>query len=204
MDVLFYIVLALLTGTLLTAAFYDLIRFTLPNEISLIVLALFVFAALLQFSVPVIVSHLASGVIVFLVTFVKWHLRLIYGGDVKLWAATACFFPLSDLLQQVIAVILVGGLFTLLMVALRHGLAFYVRKAGREELQAMLPEGLKVGGQVPYGFAIAAGTLWALFTSAPGLFSPVLSATYEGSALMVISSLVGGLLQLVLAPFGVV
>lgn len=175
MDVFLYSVLALLTVTLVTAALYDLTRFTLPNEISWIVAGLFIATAAAHFSMLDILSHLASGAAVFALTFVLWRTGFMGGGDVKFWAATALWFRLADLPKQVFAVALTGGLVALVLIALRRGLAHYARTADRKELQTQLPKGLQVGGPVPYGVAIAAGTLWALFTSAPGYFASMLS-----------------------------
>jgi prepilin peptidase CpaA len=175
MTVFLYSVLALLTVTLLAAAFYDLTRFTLPNEVSWVVAGLFAVTALVNFSLPAALLHAASGAAVFAVTCTLWRFRLMGGGDVKFWAATALWFELPVLPHQIVAVALAGGAVTLALVSLRHGLARYMRTTGREDLSAQLPQGLRIGGPVPYGVAIAAGTLWALFVSAPGWFAPVLA-----------------------------
>ncbi|MFP3942825.1 MAG: prepilin peptidase [Alphaproteobacteria bacterium] len=175
MDVLLYFILVLLTVTLLGAAVYDLTRFTLPNQVSWAVAGLFAVTAAAHFSLPVMLSHLASGAVVFAVTYGLWQVRVMGGGDVKFWAATALWFELPQLPHQLFAVALSGGVVALVLISLRRGLARYMRTADRRNEDVQLPRGLQVGGPVPYGVAIAAGTLWALFTSAPGYFATVLT-----------------------------
>lgn len=174
MDIFLYSMLALLTATLLLAAFCDLTRFTLPNELSWAVAGLFAVTALVEFSMPSVLSHLASGAAVFAVTWALWRLRIMGGGDVKLWAATAFWFELPLLPQQILAVTLTGVVVALVLVALRRGLVHYARATGRDDFQGRLPDGLRIGGPVPYGVAIAVGTLWALFVPAPGYFTGIL------------------------------
>src|SRR5687767_8192097 len=76
------------------------------------------------------------------------------GGDVKLFAATGLWFDLSGALTMLICVLLAGGVLALLVLALRM---FGWNDATRDRVVI-----LKAGGGIPYGVAIAAGSLFAV------------------------------------------
>lgn len=76
------------------------------------------------------------------------------GGDVKLFAATGLWFDLSGALTMLICVLLAGGVLALLVLALRM---FGWNDATRDRIVM-----LKAGGGIPYGVAIAAGSLFAV------------------------------------------
>lgn len=76
------------------------------------------------------------------------------GGDVKLMAASGLWFDIQGGLLMLISVLLAGGVLALLILALR--LANWSERA-RHRWQVLRP-----GAGVPYGVAIAAGTLIAM------------------------------------------
>lgn len=73
------------------------------------------------------------------------------GGDVKLLAATGSWFDLEGGLLMLITVLLAGGVLAVLIIALR---TFGWSEAAQGRVQL-----LQVGAGVPYGVAIAVGTL---------------------------------------------
>lgn len=73
------------------------------------------------------------------------------GGDVKLLVATGLWFDLEGGLLMLITVLLAGGVLALLIIAIR---TFGWSEAARDRVQL-----LKAGAGVPYGVAIAVGTL---------------------------------------------
>ena len=75
------------------------------------------------------------------------------GGDVKLFAATGLWFGLSGALTMLICVLLAGGVLALLILGLRM---FRWSEAARGRVVT-----LKAGSGIPYGVAIAAGSLVA-------------------------------------------
>ena len=76
------------------------------------------------------------------------------GGDVKLFAATGLWFDLTGALTMLICVLLAGGVLALLVLGLRMF-------AWSETARGRVPM-LNAGAGVPYGVAIAAGSLVAV------------------------------------------
>jgi prepilin peptidase CpaA len=76
------------------------------------------------------------------------------GGDVKLFAATGLWFDLQGALTMLICVLLAGGVLALLVLGLR---LFGWSETARNRVPM-----LKAGGGIPYGVAIAAGSLVAI------------------------------------------
>ena len=145
--------LALLVFPLLMvfAALADLFTMTIPNRISLILIAgYFGLALYLGTPLATIGMHLSCGLVMLLLTFVMFHLRWIGGGDAKLAAATALWLGWSSLFEYGLIASLIGGVLTVVLLTLRHyDLPEKVLSVG---FIAKLAE--KNGG-VPYGIALA-------------------------------------------------
>jgi prepilin peptidase CpaA len=140
------------------AALKDVTSFTIPNWISLALIAAFVPAALFSgaslasvgLCLLVGIGALAAGMGMFAAGWIG-------GGDAKLFAAAALWLGWPAALTFMIATGLAGGALTLGILSLRSGwfepvLAgspAWVRKLGAQ------------GGDIPYGVAIAAGALAA-------------------------------------------
>ena len=80
------------------------------------------------------------------------------GGDAKLSAAAASWFTLAELPWFALAVVLIGGALTLVLLPLRRALARPGEEPGGWA-------GLRRGRSIPYGVAIAAGAI--LIASSP-------------------------------------
>ncbi|MDE2229421.1 MAG: prepilin peptidase [Alphaproteobacteria bacterium] len=103
-------------------------------------------------------SHVVAGVAVFVVAAVLFALRLMGGGDVKLLAATALWIGLGQLLPFLVLVALVGGVFAIVCVVLRHPFVQATILATLRRLPAFAHKNLPI----PYGIPIAvAGVLMA-------------------------------------------
>lgn len=81
------------------------------------------------------------------------------GGDVKLLAAAGIWFTISGAIKLIVLVTLAGGLLALLVILAR---TLAPRAAGRERPHILVP-----GSGIPYGVAIAAGALLALYLERP-------------------------------------
>ena len=137
----------------------DVTSYTIPNWVVLAIAALLLPAYLLHFGEVRILSHLLAGLAVLVPGWVLFHFRMFGGGDVKAWAALALWYGLENLSAQILAVAIIGGAFGVTLLAVRallpprtapHG-------AGRQRIRdARL---LQRGAPVPYGVAIATGTL---------------------------------------------
>ena len=135
---------------MLFAALADLFTMTIPNRISLILIAgYFGLALYLGTPLATIGMHLSCGLAMLLLTFVMFHMRWIGGGDAKLAAATALWLGWPSLFEYGLIASLIGGVLTVALLTLRH---------------YDLPEILSVGfiaklaeknGGVPYGIALA-------------------------------------------------
>lgn len=77
------------------------------------------------------------------------------GGDVKLWAASGLWFDFAGALWMLICVALAGGVLALLVIVLR---TIRWSEGLREQVILLRP---KAG--IPYGIAIAAGALIAMW-----------------------------------------
>jgi prepilin peptidase CpaA len=93
---------------------------------------------------PDMVLQFGLALVVFALFAAAFHFRMMGGGDVKMIAALALWFPFGPLVTMLIVMSLAGGAITLLMVI--------DRKLRRQSAQ---PE-------IPYGIAIAIAALLTL------------------------------------------
>jgi prepilin peptidase CpaA len=98
--------------------------------------------------------QLVMAVVLFLIFLIFFMLGMMGGGDVKLIAALALWFPLGTMVSLLAVMAIIGGALTLGMM-IRHR----IRKD-----EAPL--------EVPYGIAIALAGLWAIadITNLPTIF----------------------------------
>jgi prepilin peptidase CpaA len=137
------LLLASLAALLVVAAVVDVRTFTISNRLNLTVALL---APLYWLSVelsiwPGVAVQLAAGAAVFLVLAAAFYAGMMGGGDVKLAAALALWFPPASTLKFLVFMSLAGGLLTLLLLVWHRA----KRREGRPE--------------IPYGVAIAFGGL---------------------------------------------
>ena len=134
--------LAILSLLLAVAAVVDVRTFTISNRLNLAVALLapvYWFAALL--GPGDIILQVAAAVVVFILFAGAFYAGMMGGGDVKLAAALALWFPPYATIKLLVIMSFAGGLLTL-------GVLGWHRWRGREGR----PE-------IPYGVAIALGGL---------------------------------------------
>ena len=133
------------------AALADTLTMTIPNRVSLVLLASFtVIAPMTGMDLAIYGWHFAAGLIVFSVCFGLFAIGVMGGGDAKLLTATAVWFGLNmQLLSFLTYVAVIGGLLTLAILLLRSDRIAFVtwRIPGMDHI-------LKPKGDVPYGIAI--------------------------------------------------
>ncbi|OWV79809.1 peptidase [Rhizobium sp. R635] len=139
------------------AAFSDLFTMTIPNRVSLILIAsFFILAPLSGLGLQAIGMHLAAGTIVFTACFALFAFNVMGGGDAKLLSATALWFGLNEsLLFLMTDVALIGGLVTLFILLVR---------AQSDTILAIglpVPDSVLLAKKIPYGIAIAIGGFMA-------------------------------------------
>ncbi|MDV4181230.1 prepilin peptidase [Rhizobium brockwellii] len=155
-------VFVILPLCLAMAAFSDLFTMTIPNRISVILIASFlVLAPFSGLGLEMIGMHLAGAAIVFSACFALFAFNVMGGGDAKLLSATALWFGLNEsLLFLMTDVAAIGGLITLLILLVR---------TQSNTILAMglpVPSSVLLAKKIPYGIAIAIGGFMA-FPSSP-------------------------------------
>jgi prepilin peptidase CpaA len=147
------------------------VTLTIPNWISLTLVALFPLVALAAgLTLGDAGLHVAVGVGALLVGMTLFAGNFIGGGDAKLFAAIALYMGTGWIAAYLFAVAIAGGALAVAMLALRwaaHGpFAPYL---------ARLQHLTRAGAGIPYGIAIAAGGL-LVFPSTP-LFAVAAAAS---------------------------
>ena len=145
--------LALLVFPLLMifAALADLFTMTIPNRVSLVLIAAYLLLALyLRLPLATVGLHVSCGVAMLALTFTMFQMGWIGGGDAKLAAATALWVGWPALFEYGLAASLIGGALTIAILALRH----------YELPEKLLSVGFiaklaEKNGGVPYGIALA-------------------------------------------------
>jgi prepilin peptidase CpaA len=161
------LLLIALVGALAIAGLSDAVGYVIPNVIVLAVAGLFlVFAAVTTHEVTWW-KHIAAAVAVFAAGCLLFHYGLMGGGDVKLWAACALWAGTDLLAIHLLYVTVIGVTvaltLTFVRAALARGLALIPRGKGLS-----LPRVLRRREPVPYGIAIAAGSILLLCQVALG------------------------------------
>ncbi|MDB5686578.1 MAG: peptidase [Rhizorhabdus sp.] len=146
------IFVALLTILLLVAAWTDVRRRTIANELNLVIaiLAIGWWWVCGEALWPDVAIRIAIAVAVFIVFAGLFAFGMMGGGDVKMIAAIALWLPFPLLMAMLTVMAIAGGVITLLVLIVHR----WRRSEGRPE--------------VPYGVAIAIGALWV---SANGLLT---------------------------------
>ncbi len=156
-------------GCMLAASWSDLTSMTIPNWISLVLLAgFFAIAPLTIHSWSVFGEHLAVGLVCFIAGIVMFALGWMGGGDAKLLAATSIWFVWADLPYYLVYTALSGGG---LAVLIMMGRAWFPATVLTTDWMHRL---FKDEKKMPYGLALAFGALMTLpksqiFLSAFGL-----------------------------------
>jgi prepilin peptidase CpaA len=150
------------TTTLLFAALHDVAFRTIPNWPPAL---LFGVGILMRVQSGTLVPGLLAGFLILTGTTICWLRGWLGGGDVKLLAACGMLVPPALAMSLLLAVALSGGLLAILYLALakmvspitRSRPAGLIRRVCRVERYR-----IRHRGPLPYGSAIAAGTLFVL------------------------------------------
>ena len=141
---------------LVYAAAMDVVTMTIPNRVSILLVAAFlIIAPFAGLSAETIGWHVAAGAAALVVGIALFSFNLMGGGDAKLISAVAVWVGFGYLLHFLVMMALVGGALAIAMLAFRRivpaGLAG--KASWSERLHAP-------GAGIPYGVAIAGGGLW--------------------------------------------
>lgn len=181
--ILFLVVFAIVVslGFGLVAACSDFKTMTIPNVYPLAIVTAFLVAMgldTLHGGSPSFFSgwgsHLVAGIVVFVITFGLFSLRLLGGGDAKMISAYAFWVGLSGLISLLFFMAMMGAVLGLMTKALNTRKLVSAPTPGSWIAQAQ--EG---GSGVPYGIAISLGAIIAFWQN--GYFSPEKIALLAGS-----------------------
>ena len=137
------------------AAASDLFTMTIPNRISLLLVAgFFVLAGFSGMPLSEIGMHVAAGLTVLVIAFACFAFGWMGGGDAKVAAAAGLWFGFPPLADYLIYASLFGGALTLLMLQFRQWPLPY-SLISQEWLQRLH----RKDSGIPYGIALALGAL---------------------------------------------
>ena len=138
--------MGLLAAMLVWIAVQDVRTYTISDRLN-VAIALLAPIYWLSAGVPLwpdAAIRIGVAVVVFMLFAGAFYMNAMGGGDVKLAGALALWFTPYETLTMIVIMSIVGGLLTLVVVAIHK----MKRKEGRP--------------QVPYGVAIAMGGMWLL------------------------------------------
>jgi prepilin peptidase CpaA len=138
------------------AAAMDMLTMTIPNKVSLLLVAAFFAAAYYAgLSLEQVMWHVGAGVAVLALGFSLFAMGYFGGGDAKLIAASALWIGFGPLFAYFLLIAMFGGLLLLVMLILREYVPEGSLRAPRWVLRLQAPE-----TGLPYGLAIGAAALW--------------------------------------------
>ena len=150
--------LALLTifpAAVIFAAAWDLFSMTIPNRISLALVAgFFCLAPFSHLSLEDIGMHVLAGLLVLSITVAMFAFHFIGGGDAKLAAAVALWFGFSDLLTYAVTASMFGGVLSIAFLVFRQMPLPYAWAGAVWIKRLHAPR-----GGIPYGVALSAAAL---------------------------------------------
>lgn len=148
---------------ILMGALKDALTFTIPNWISLALLAVFPLAGLaLGLPLGTLGLHMAVGAAALVIGMVMFALRWIGGGDAKLAAAAALWLGWPAALPFLLYAAVAGGVLAVVLLALRSAALRPAVLSGPKWVIRLA----EPGEGVPYGVALAVGAL-AAFPASP-------------------------------------
>ena len=150
-----YFILASFSALMVYAAYSDLKSYTLPNFISLILVAGFVvIMMILQPPLVAIGWHIGVGAILFIIGFLMFATGLFGGGDVKVIAALGLWLGPMNVLSFLMLMAIFGGVLALAL------LVFRKIEIPQHWLKNSAIAGLHSKEEgIPYGVAIALAAL---------------------------------------------
>jgi prepilin peptidase CpaA len=144
------------------AAVMDLFTMTIPNRISILLVASFlVVAPLTGLGWEPFMWHLLTGSAVLALGILLFALGLVGGGDAKLLAAASLWLGFEHLGEYIVVVAVMGGLLSIVLLIYR---AAVLPRWILSQPWAMRLHNKKEG--IPYGLALAGAALWVFPTTA--------------------------------------
>lgn len=148
--------LLLFPAAMAFAAAMDMLTMTIPNRVSLVLIAAFFLAAYFaELSTQQILMHLGTGALVLLVCFALFAAGVFGGGDAKLLAASSLWIGFDQIVPYIYAIALFGGVLALAFLIGRK-----LFPEGSLEVPAWVARLQSRESGIPYGLAISGAALW--------------------------------------------
>ena len=149
-------ILTIFPAAVILAAATDLFSMTIPNRISLALVAgFFCLAPFAGLGLEDIGMHVLAGLMVLAITVVLFALHYIGGGDAKLAAAVALWLGMSnDLLEYAMIASIFGGVLSIMFLAFRQVPLPYKWAEAPWIVRLHTPR-----GGIPYGIALSLAAL---------------------------------------------
>ncbi len=148
--------LLLFPAAMVFAAAMDMLTMTIPNRVSLLLIAAFFVAAYFAgLSAQQFLTHLGAGALVLVVCFALFAAGVFGGGDAKLLASSSLWIGFDQLLPYVYAVAMFGGVLALAILVGRNKFP-----EGSLDVPAWVARLQSRESGIPYGLAISAAALW--------------------------------------------
>jgi prepilin peptidase CpaA len=150
-----YAIILVFPAAMAFAGAMDLLTMTIPNRVSIVLVAAFaVAAAMMGIGWWALASHLSAGLLMLVIGIGMFALGWLGGGDAKLLAATALWIGFEQLLPYLLLAAMAGGALAIAILLYRRMvLPLWLARQG----WALNLHGAKTG--IPYGIALAAAGL---------------------------------------------
>ncbi len=134
----------------------DFFTMTIPNRVSLVLIAAFAVAAVMAGApAAMIINHVAAGLLFLGLGIFMFTMRWLGGGDAKILAAAALWLGFDSLFPYLTLVTLMGGALAVALLTFRST-APPVWLMGQEWALRLHDR----QGGIPYGIALAGAALW--------------------------------------------
>lgn len=152
------LLLTAFSGVVLFAMVSDIRGMTIPNEVSIALLFLFVpVAGISGIGLEDLALHFAAGFVMFAIGAALFALNMFGGGDVKMLAAVAVWVGFDNLLALLLLVTLIGGVLSIAILGIKRS-SITASFGALPWLHGPAAEQNKI----PYGIAIGLGALFLL------------------------------------------
>lgn len=140
----------------------DLFTMTIPNRVSIALIAAFAGAAVIV-GMPLwtIANHVGAGVLFLALGIFMFWMRWLGGGDAKLLAAAALWLGFDSVLPYLVLVAIMGGILAIVLLSFRS-IVPPMWMMGQEWAMRLHDR----RGGIPYGIALAGAALW-IYPSTP-------------------------------------
>lgn len=134
----------------------DFFTMTIPNRVSIALIASFAIAAVwVGMPLLTVLDHVAAGSLFLVIGIVMFYLRWLGGGDAKILAAAALWLGFANVLPYLVMVAILGGVLAMGLLMFR-AVSPPVWMVGQEWAMRLHDR----RGGIPYGIALAGAALW--------------------------------------------